>query len=60
MAERVEILAEVTGRPLRFEELSDEQARERLRGKGIDEEVIDYVLTWQFEQWARANAADFR
>ncbi|THV40133.1 NAD(P)H-binding protein [Glycomyces buryatensis] len=46
-AERVAILAEAAGRPIRFEALTDAQARERMRDLGHEDAVVDYVLGWQ-------------
>ncbi|WP_100444752.1 NmrA family NAD(P)-binding protein [Glycomyces xiaoerkulensis] len=45
-AEKVAILSRALGRELRFEELSESQARERMRAMGIEDETIDFVLQW--------------
>ncbi|MEU4324554.1 NmrA family NAD(P)-binding protein [Nonomuraea dietziae] len=45
--QRLSALAEVLGRKLEFVELSEEQARERWRKAGYDEELIDLLADWQ-------------
>jgi uncharacterized protein YbjT (DUF2867 family) len=47
MADQVATLAAASGRDLRFEALSEEQGRERMRSLGYDEPTIDYVLGWR-------------
>ncbi|WP_019932082.1 SDR family oxidoreductase [Nocardia sp. BMG111209] len=42
--EQTEILAEVLGRPLRYEETSPEQARAALLGFGVDAEMADAIM----------------
>jgi uncharacterized protein YbjT (DUF2867 family) len=43
----IQTLADAAGREIRFEELSVEQARDRWRGQGFDEGVIDYFV-WMY------------
>lgn len=42
--EAVEILSEATGKRIRFEELTEDQARAKWRGEGYDEESIDFFV----------------
>ncbi|MBB6348968.1 NmrA family NAD(P)-binding protein [Nonomuraea muscovyensis] len=44
--QRLATIAEVTGRELGFVELSEEQARERWRAAGHDEELIEILASW--------------
>ncbi|GII03445.1 NmrA family NAD(P)-binding protein [Planobispora takensis] len=44
---RLAAIAEAIGRPLRFVELTEEQARERWRQAGYGEELIELLASWQ-------------
>ncbi|MGN9781948.1 NmrA family NAD(P)-binding protein [Nonomuraea sp. ZG12] len=44
---RLDIIAAVIGRELRFDELTEEQARERWRQASHGEELIDLLAAWQ-------------
>ncbi|MBB5074903.1 NAD(P)H-binding protein [Nonomuraea endophytica] len=43
-SERVRLLAEATGRDLRFEPLTEAQLRERMAAWGMDEETIEFAV----------------
>lgn len=45
--QKVQILAEAVGRDIRFEELTEAQAREGWREQGFDESTIDYFV-WMY------------
>ncbi|MFD9908458.1 NAD(P)H-binding protein [Streptomyces sp. NPDC059063] len=45
-AERVRALSDALGRDLRFEELTEEQARDLVRATGASEEGVDHVVGW--------------
>ncbi|MFE3453652.1 NAD(P)H-binding protein [Nonomuraea sp. NPDC059194] len=45
--QRLRTIAEVLGRNLEFVELTEEQARERWRQAGYDEELIELLANWQ-------------
>jgi uncharacterized protein YbjT (DUF2867 family) len=47
MADQAAALAAALGREVRFEALSEEEGRERMRALGSDEATIDYVLGWR-------------
>jgi uncharacterized protein YbjT (DUF2867 family) len=43
----VQIISDVIGRPVRFEERSEEEERRRMKEElGLEQEVIDYVISW--------------
>ncbi|OPG89898.1 hydroxylase, partial [Chryseobacterium mucoviscidosis] len=42
--EAVRIISEVTGKNIRFEELTEEQARDQWRVQGYDEESIEFFV----------------
>lgn len=43
----VQIIADVLGREIRFEERTEEEERQRMKDEyGINREVIDYVISW--------------
>lgn len=45
--EAVKIISDVIGRPVRFEERTEEVERRRMKEEyGLDQEVIDYVISW--------------
>ncbi|GIH95601.1 NAD(P)H-binding protein [Planobispora siamensis] len=44
---RLAAIAEAIGRPLRFVELTEEQARKRWRQAGYGEELIELLVSWQ-------------
>ncbi|MCC3273528.1 NAD(P)H-binding protein [Arthrobacter zhangbolii] len=43
-AQRTQLLAESTGEPIRFVQLSEEAERERLRGYGYDEDYVEFGI----------------
>lgn len=45
--QRLAVIAETVGRPLRFVELTEEQARERWRQQGMSPEMTDVLASWQ-------------
>ncbi|GAA0419979.1 nucleotide-diphosphate-sugar epimerase [Acrocarpospora corrugata] len=45
--QRLAVIAEATGRPLRLVELTQEQARQRWRQAGHGEELIELLTSWQ-------------
>lgn len=46
LLDKVRILGEVIGRNIQFVELTEEQARERMRKNGAPDDAIDYVIGW--------------
>ncbi|RXZ81114.1 NAD-dependent epimerase/dehydratase family protein [Paenibacillaceae bacterium] len=44
--DKVNIIAAALGRDIRFDELTKQQARERLKKTGVSDEMIDYVYNW--------------
>jgi uncharacterized protein YbjT (DUF2867 family) len=46
ISEKVRTISAAIGRHIDFVELTEEQARERMRKKGADEETIDFVIGW--------------
>ncbi|MFB4319789.1 NmrA family NAD(P)-binding protein [Actinomadura sp. 21ATH] len=46
MPGKLAVLSEALGRAIRFEELTEEQARERMRRAGASQEAIDHVVGW--------------
>jgi hypothetical protein len=44
--DKVRILGEAIGRHIQFFELTEDQARERMREQGAPEDAIDFVLGW--------------
>lgn len=43
----VNIIAEVTGKKIRFEERTEEEERQRMKEEyGIEQDMIDYVISW--------------
>lgn len=44
--EKVLTISAALGKDIHFVELSDEQARERMRNRGAQEDVIDFVIGW--------------
>lgn len=44
--EAAETIGEVTGRKVQFNELTEEQARERMHQWGIEDEEVEYILSW--------------
>lgn len=44
--QKANIVAAALGRDITFEELTKQQARERLHATGVSDEMIDYVLQW--------------
>lgn len=43
----VQIISEVIGRPIRFEERTEDEERRRMKeAYGLKQEVIDYVISW--------------
>jgi uncharacterized protein YbjT (DUF2867 family) len=43
----VQIISEVIGRPIRFEERTEDEERRRMKEEyGLKQEVIDYVISW--------------
>lgn len=44
--EKVRTISEAIGKDIRFVELTEDQARERMRIKGAQEDVIDFVIGW--------------
>lgn len=45
--DQVAAIGEAIGRELRFEGLTEEQGRERMRAMGMSDEAVDYVLGWR-------------
>ncbi|MFF5259483.1 NAD(P)H-binding protein [Actinomadura viridis] len=46
MPQKLAVLGEVLGRDIRFVELTEQQARERMRREGASQEAIDHVIGW--------------
>ncbi|MBH5318785.1 NAD(P)H-binding protein [Paenibacillus sp. GSMTC-2017] len=46
VADRVRIISEVIGRDIDFVRLTVEEGRERMRARGAQEDVIDFVIGW--------------
>ncbi|RAY13589.1 hypothetical protein DPM19_18090 [Actinomadura craniellae] len=46
MPDRVRAIGAAVGRELRFVELTAGQARERMRARGVADDVADFVLGW--------------
>ncbi|MFC5746445.1 NmrA family NAD(P)-binding protein [Actinomadura rugatobispora] len=46
MPQKLAVLGEALGRDLRFVELTEQQARERMRRAGASQEAIDHVIGW--------------
>lgn len=46
ISEKVRTISAAIGRDIHFVELTEEQARERMRKKGAQEETIDFVIGW--------------
>lgn len=44
--DKVRIIGEVIGREIQFIESSEEEEREQMRRMGVEEEAIDYVISW--------------
>lgn len=44
--QKVRTISAVLGKEIKFVELTEEQARERMRKKGAQEDVIDFVIGW--------------
>ncbi len=47
LPQRVAAIATAIGRPVRFVELTEDEARERWRADGHGEELIDLLAAWQ-------------
>ncbi|NYI07841.1 NmrA family NAD(P)-binding protein [Allostreptomyces psammosilenae] len=45
--QRLAVIGAAIGRSLRFEELSEEQARARWRAAGVEESMVDLLAEWQ-------------
>ncbi|MGP9536894.1 NAD(P)H-binding protein [Brachybacterium sp. AOP43-C2-M15] len=56
-AEQVSILAEAIGQEITFRELSDEEAIERWRSWGFDDEAVEF-MTWTWESPIGATPTD--
>ena len=46
MPQKVAVLGRVLGRDIRFVELTEQQARERMRRAGASQEAVDHVIGW--------------
>jgi uncharacterized protein YbjT (DUF2867 family) len=46
VADKVQAISQAIGRDIQFVELTEEQARERMRKAGYVEQVIDFVIGW--------------
>lgn len=46
ISEKVRAISAAIGRDIQFVELTEEQARERMREKGAQDDVIDFVIGW--------------
>lgn len=46
MFDKVRILSAAIGKDIQFFELTEDQARERMREQGAPEDAIDFVLGW--------------
>jgi len=44
--DKVRIISEVIGREIQFIESSEEEEREQMRRMGVQEDAIDYVISW--------------
>jgi len=44
--DKVRIISEVIGRDIQFIESSEEEEREQMRRMGVQEDAIDYVISW--------------
>lgn len=44
--QKVRTISAAIGKDIRFVELTEDQARERMRNKGAQEDVIDFVIGW--------------
>ncbi|WP_176444685.1 hypothetical protein [Paenibacillus herberti] len=47
ISEKVRMISAALGRDIQFVELSEEQAREHMRKKGAQDDVIEFVLGWK-------------
>jgi uncharacterized protein YbjT (DUF2867 family) len=48
--QQVRILSQALGREIRYEELTETQAKDRMRALGIDDEDIDFIVGWNADQ----------
>lgn len=48
--QQVEILSRELDRAIRYEELTEAQAKDRMRGMGMSEETIDFIVGWNSDQ----------
>ncbi|WP_288193555.1 NAD(P)H-binding protein [uncultured Phyllobacterium sp.] len=44
--DKIKAISAVTGKPIRYVEVSEEHTRQSMRELGIGEDVIDYVVAW--------------
>lgn len=62
VGQQVEAISRASGRPIRYEELTAEQAKERMRAMGIGEESIEFIVGWnadpENERRLAAESAD--
>lgn len=56
--EKLRLIGAAIGRELRFEELTEEQARERMRASGASQEAIDHVIGWYADPPREAYTVD--